>query len=48
MKARDEGAVRRADGGDVVQDDAVERVDIVGASAVLQEFGPGELRGRGI
>lgn len=48
MKTRDEGAVRRADSGDVVQDDAVELADIVSASPVLQEFGPGKLRSSGI
>lgn len=47
MQAGDEGAAG-AGGGDVVQDDAVELVDVVGVSAVLQELGPRELGGGGI
>lgn len=48
MQAGDEGAVG-AGGGDVVQDDAVELVEVVGGPAVfLQELWSGELRGGGI
>lgn len=47
MQAGDQGAAG-AGSGDVVEDDAVELVDVVGVPTVLQELGPRELGGGGI
>lgn len=47
MEAGDQGAAG-AGSGDVVEDDAVEFVDIVGVSTVLQKLGSRELGGSGI